>query len=238
MLQKESHQTADWNDEELAGLALLFADRHPEALLEWADETFGAGLVLTCSFGGISGMVLLDMVVRLRCQSAIVFLDTNLLFPETYALVDTVEQRYGIRIERQVPELSLAEQEQQAGPELYSRDPDRCCAIRKVRPLADALRPYQAWVSGIRRDQAETRANTALLEWNTRHAVVKISPLAAWNEREVWRYINAHNVPYNPLLNQGYPSIGCAPCTRPSSQAQGRAGRWVGFAKTECGLHT
>jgi phosphoadenosine phosphosulfate reductase len=226
-----------WNDEELTDLNTLFEDRSPEALLEWADETFGDKVVLTCSFGGASGMVLLDMVTRLHCAAPIVFLDTDLLFPETYALVEQAEQHYGIAIERRHPTLTLAEQELQEGPELYAHDPDRCCGIRKVKPLAEALSPYDAWISGIRRDQSSTRAQTPLVQWNQKHQVLKLSPLATWTERQVWRYIHANNVPYNVLLDQGYPSIGCTPCTQPANGTASRAGRWAGFAKTECGLH-
>lgn len=226
-----------WNADELAEINARFRDCTAEQLLDWATASFGKQLVLTCSFGGASGMVLLDMVARLGRDTAVVFLDTDLLFPETYALVEAAERRYGITIERRAPALTLAEQEIQEGPQLYGRDPDRCCAIRKVAPLAEALKPYDAWISGIRRDQSATRAGTDLVQWNARHSLFKISPLAFWAERDVWRYIHAHGVPYNPLLDAGYTSLGCAPCTRASASADLRAGRWAGFAKTECGLH-
>jgi phosphoadenosine phosphosulfate reductase len=160
-----------------------------------------------------------------------------LLFPETYALAEEAAQRYGISITRRRPALTLEAQERQEGAGLFARDPDRCCELRKVAPLADALRPYQAWVSGIRRDQTSARATTRMLHWSERHQLVKISPLAFWSERDVWRYIHAHDVPYNPLLDHGYPSLGCAPCTRRSAAADPRAGRWTGFAKVECGIH-
>lgn len=227
-----------WDEQEIARLNALFEDRAPEALLEWADETFGRNVVLTCSFGGASGMVLLDMVARMKCAISVVFLDTNLLFPETYAVAEQAARHYGITIEHRHPALTLAEQELQEGARLYERDPDRCCAIRKVTPLAEAIRPYQSWISGIRRDQSSTRAHTPLVQWSARYGVVKLNPLAAWSERQVWRYIHANNVPYNTLLDQGYPSIGCAPCTQPADSSGGRAGRWAGFAKTECGIHT
>jgi phosphoadenosine phosphosulfate reductase len=180
-------------------------------------------------------MVLLDMVARLKRATPVIFLDTDLLFPETYALVEAAARRYNVAIERRHPALTLDEQARQHGPRLYDRDPDRCCAIRKVAPLAEVLRPYDAWISGIRRDQSATRAATELVQWNARHGLLKLNPLAFWTEREVWSYIFAHEVPYNPLLDHGYPSIGCTPCTRPAGEA--RAGRWAGRAKTECGIH-
>jgi phosphoadenosine phosphosulfate reductase len=227
-----------WSSEELERLNEHFQNQPPEALLTWATQTFHPRLALTCSFSGPSGMVLLDMVARSGLNITVIFLDTDLLFPETYDLAALAEQRYGIPIQRRRPALSLEEQDRQEGPHLYARDPDRCCHLRKVTPLAETLRDYDAWISGIRRDQSNTRATVHLLEWNTRHNLVKINPLAFWSDRQVWTYIHTHRVPYNPLLDQGYPSIGCIPCTRPASASNPRAGRWVGFAKTECGLHT
>jgi len=225
-----------WSSEELERLNEHFQNQPPEALLTWATQTFHPRLALTCSFSGPSGMVLLDMVARSGLNITVIFLDTDLLFPETYDLAALAEQRYGIPIQRRRPALSLEEQDRQEGPHLYARDPDRCCHL--VTPLAETLRDYDAWISGIRRDQSNTRATVHLLEWNTRHNLVKINPLAFWSDRQVWTYIHTHRVPYNPLLDQGYPSIGCIPCTRPASASNPRAGRWVGFAKTECGLHT
>ena len=225
------------NTDAIAQINARFASRTPQELLAWAGEAYGRDAVLTCSFGGASGMVLLDMVARLGHPMAVLFLDTDLLFPETYALAEQAARRYGVTIERRRPALTLEQQAQAEGDALYSRDPDRCCGIRKVAPLAEALRPFHAWVSGIRRDQGATRADTPLVQWGARHSLLKLNPLAAWSERDVWRYIHANNVPYNPLLDQGYSSIGCAPCTRPASAADGRSGRWAGFAKTECGIH-
>jgi len=227
-----------WNAHELGEINTTFRNRPAEDLLGWAAERFEQQVVLTCSFGGASGMVLLDMVARVGRGTPVIFLDTDLLFPETYALAEAAARRYGVTIQRQRAVLTLAEQEVQEGPQLYSHDPDRCCGIRKVAPLAEALRPYRAWLSGIRRDQSASRAATELVQWSARHGLLKINPLAYWTERDVWRYIHAHEVPYNPLLDQGYPSLGCAPCTRqPGSTNDLRAGRWVGFAKTECGIH-
>jgi phosphoadenosine phosphosulfate reductase len=231
------HHDEPWTASELGRLNEAYRGQPPEALLEWAAATFGGDLVLTCSFGGASGMVLLDMLARIGRGTPVVFLDTDLLFPQTYALAEEAGRRYGVTIERRRPALTLEEQDRREGPGLYARDPDRCCGIRKVAPLAETLRPYRAWVSGVRRDQAATRANTEPLQWSERYQLLKLAPLAYWTERDVWRYIHAHQVPYNPLLDQGYPSLGCAPCTRPAGGADPREGRWSGFAKVECGIH-
>src|SRR5215211_2500387 len=169
-----------WNAEDLAAVNTRFRNRTAEDLLSWATAHFGQEIVLTCSFGGASGMVLLDMVSRIAHGTPVVFLDTDLLFPETYALAEAAARRYGVAIERRRPVLTLAQQEAQEGPQLYNRDPDRCCGIRKVAPLAEALRPYRAWISGIRRDQSPTRATTELVQWSERHNLVKIHPLAYW----------------------------------------------------------
>jgi phosphoadenosine phosphosulfate reductase len=233
----EELDVSAWSTAELDQINAQFRDRPAEELLDWATAAFGDRIALTCSFSGPSGMVLLDMVARLKRATPVIFLDTDLLFPETYALVETVTQRYGVAIERRRPALTLDEQARQHGPRLYDRDPDRCCAIRKVAPLAEVLRPYDAWISGIRRDQSATRAATELVQWNARHGLLKLNPLAFWTEREVWSYIFAHEVPYNPLLDRGYPSIGCMPCTRTASGGDARAGRWAGSVKTECGIH-
>ena len=228
---------ARWSEEALQSLNSRFRGRPPEELLAWAAAHVGGPVALTCSFGGAAGMVLLDLVARHKLPITVLFLDTALLFPETYTLAEAAARHYGITIAWHQADLRLAAQTLQHGPALYERDPDRCCAIRKVAPLAEALRPYDAWVSGIRREQTTQRTATELLEWSVKHALLKLSPLATWRERDVWAYISAHAVPYNPLLDQGYPSLGCAPCTRPTSAADPRGGRWSGFAKTECGLH-
>jgi phosphoadenosine phosphosulfate reductase len=222
---------------DLTALNERFREHPAEEVLHWAREHYGTGVVLTCSFGGASGMVLLDMVMRMQQPVPIVFLDTDLLFPETYALAEAAAAHYGIAIKRYRPALTLSEQDDQEGTDLFARNPDRCCALRKVAPLAEALKPYQAWISGIRRDQGATRAETTTFQWSARHQLLKINPLAHWSEREVWRYINSHAVPYNPLLDRGYKSLGCAPCTRPTEGDDPRGGRWNGFAKVECGIH-
>jgi len=237
-MTRTAHHPIPWNDTTLQALNRRFRDAPPEALLAWAAAEFGDRAALTCSFGGAAGMVLLDMIARQRLPIAVLFLDTDLLFPETYALAAEVERRYGLPVIRQRPALSLEAQARQHGPELYARDPDRCCALRKVAPLAEALRPYQAWISGIRREQTAQRAATEPVAWNAKYGLLKLSPLATWSARQVWAYLHAHAVPYNPLLDRGYPSLGCVPCTHPAHPDDPRAGRWSGFAKTECGIHT
>lgn len=236
-MKTQSMPAPSWTALELDDMNAHFADQPPEALLDWAAETYGDTITLTCSFGGPSGMVLLDMVVRAELPIPVTFLDTDLLFPETYALVEQVEQHYAITVRRQRPALSMHEQDRQEGQALYNRDPDRCCTLRKVLPLHDALQPYHAWITGLRRDQSSHRSSTALFQWSERYQRLKLAPLAFWDEKQVWRYIYRHDVPHNSLLAQGYRSLGCVHCTRlPTSDAP-RAGRWQGFAKTECGIH-
>src|SRR5262245_30259427 len=171
-------QTYTWTVAELEQLNTQLRTRTPEAVLNWATGHFKQDIVLTCSFGGASGMVLLDMVARIGRNTPVVFLDTDLLFPETYALAEAAAQRYGITIQRRHPTMTLDAQEIQEGPQLYQRDPDRCCGIRKVTPLAESLQPYQAWISGIRRDQSATRATTELVQWSARYQLLKVNPLA------------------------------------------------------------
>ena len=206
-------------------------------ILRWAVTDFGPGLSIGTSFGS-SGMVLIDIALRIDPDIDIFYIDTGYFFPETYDLIDRV-QRYYQRTFRQVtPALTIEEQDAQEGPRLYTHNPDRCCHMRKVEPLANALRDSTAWVAALRRDQSSTRTTTPILRWNQRHGVVKIAPLAHWTEADVWSYLHSHNVPYNELHDQQYPSIGCWPCTRPVQPGEDlRAGRWAGLTKTECGLH-
>ena len=215
-----------------------YRDAQPEEVVRWAIASFAPRLALTCSFGGASGMVLLDMAMQINRQIAVLLIDTGRLFGETYTLVEQIEQQYGIHVQRVRATLSLDEQSAMHGADLHVTDPDRCCTLRKVIPLAQGLAPYDAWLTAIRRDQSATRSATPVIAWNDKYQLVKICPLAAWTERDIWAYINAHNVPYNPLLDQGYPSLGCAVCTQRPTNADPRSGRWVGSSKTECGLHS
>jgi phosphoadenosine phosphosulfate reductase len=207
-----------------------------EELLLWAAEEFGDGLVLTCSWQKQSS-VLVHMVSELGLDLDVVELDTQLFFRETYETRDALVERYGLNLIRPGV-ISVAEQHRREGPNLWETDPDRCCHIRKVEPLIEALEPYSAWVSGIRRDQSPSRAQTPKVQWSERYGVWKLHPLADWDEKRVWAYIVVNEIPSNPLHEAGYRSIGCIPCTRPTSpDEEERAGRWAGSDKLECGIH-
>jgi phosphoadenosine phosphosulfate reductase len=208
-----------------------------EELLGWAHDEFGERFCLSCSWQKQSS-VLVHMMSELALDVDVVELDTHLFFKETYETRERIVERYGIRLVR--PEiLTVAEQHKVEGPNLWERDPDRCCHIRKVEPLIRALEPYEAWASGIRRDQSPSRAGTPKVEFSERYGVWKVHPLADWDEQRVWSYIVANDIPYNPLHDAGYRSIGCLPCTRPlRPDEEERAGRWAGSDKLECGIHT
>ena len=214
-----------------------FRDARPEELLTWASERWGRDVALTCSFGGPAGMVLLDMVRRNAPDTPVLYIDTGLLFPETYTLIAQIHEYYGITPQSVRPASTVAQQAQDEGDALWSRDPDRCCGLRKVQPLAGALAPFAGWITGVRRGGSNTRAGANLLEWSNKYNLVKLNPLAFWGERDTWRYISKHGVPYNPLLDQGYRSLGCHTCTRLPDGTDARSGRWAGFNKTECGIH-
>jgi phosphoadenosine phosphosulfate reductase len=165
-------------------------------------------------------------------------LDTEFLFPETYSLMDQVERKYGVAIERVFPLNSPEEQERTLGPALWQRDPDQCCRLRKVEPLRRKLGELRAWITSIRRDQTAARAGAGKIEWDASFGLVKVNPIADWNSKQVWQYIRDHDVPYNKLHERNYPSIGCTHCTRAVHAGEDpRAGRWSGSEKTECGLH-
>jgi phosphoadenosine phosphosulfate reductase len=206
-------------------------------VLRWGLERFGRDIAIASAFG-VEGMVLIDLAARLRTSVRVFTLDTGFFFPETYELIETVERRYGIRVERCRPRLSAGEQARVHGEALWTRDPDLCCRLRKVEPFRDKLKELSAWVAAIRRQQTAARANVSKIEWDARFEIVKLNPLADWTAAQVWDYIRANHVPYNPLHDRNYPSIGCTHCTRPVREGEDhRAGRWAGFGKTECGLH-
>jgi phosphoadenosine phosphosulfate reductase len=209
----------------------------PEAILTWAFSTYGDDVALATGMG-VEGMALLDIAHRVNPNLRVFTGDTELLFPETYDLIDRVESRYGIKIERLYSELTLHDQERVYGKALWASDPDQCCNLRKVEPLHRKLTTLDAWVTAIRRDQTSARAGIRKVEWDPKFELVKISPLADWTREMVWSYVLEHDVPYNPLHDRNYPSIGCTHCTRAVSPGEDqRAGRWSGFGKTECGLH-
>jgi phosphoadenosine phosphosulfate reductase len=201
-------------------------------VLAFMVDRFHPRLAVACSFQKEASVVL-DLLLKIAPDAHVFTLDTHVLFPETYATWREVEKRYGITIEvHQGP--SLARQASLHGDRLWEREPDACCDLRKVQPLEQALAGVDAWISGVRREQGAARAKTPKLAWDARHERWKANPLADWSESDVWRYITEHDLPYNPLHDQGYASIGCTHCTRPGA---GREGRWAGTGKTECGLH-
>jgi phosphoadenosine phosphosulfate reductase len=210
--------------------------REAEELIRWAEAEFGDRVCLSCSWQKQSS-VLIHMVGELGVDLDVIELDTHLFFRETYETRERLLRRYGIRLVR--PDvLTVAEQHRREGPNLWERDPDRCCHIRKVEPLIRVLDPYDAWITGILRDQSPSRANARKVERSERYGVWKLQPLADWSEADVWRYIAANEIPYNPLHDVGYRSIGCIPCTRPTRpDEEERAGRWAGSDKLECGIH-
>jgi phosphoadenosine phosphosulfate reductase len=223
--------------EEVKKLRIAAETWNPERVLRWAFDTFGAAVAISSAFG-VEGMAVIDMAARVRKNFRLFTLDTEFLFPETYNLMDQVEQRYGITIERVYPLISPEEQERVHGAALWQRNPDQCCDMRKVEPLRRKLGELRAWITSIRRDQTAERASAGKIQWDEKFGLVKINPIADWSSKQVWHYIREHDVPFNALHERNYPSIGCTHCTRavrPGEDA--RAGRWAGLSKTECGLH-
>jgi phosphoadenosine phosphosulfate reductase len=208
------------------------------AAIQRTVDAFPGRVTLSCSFGGPSGMVLLDLALKVEPQLNVFVIDTELLFPETYALIERVERRYGITVEPVRPLQSVAEQNAAHGDALWARDPDACCDLRKVEPLREHLRGYDAWLTAVRRDQSVTRADLPMRTWDQTAQVLKVAPLADWSDDDVWAYVGEHDVPVNTLHFEGYPSLGCVHCTRRVAPGEHvRAGRWAGFAKVECGIH-
>lgn len=209
----------------------------PQQALAWAFETFGNDVAISSAFGA-EGMVLIDMAANVRKDFRIFTIDTEFLFPETYSLMDRIEQKYEIKIERVFSLLTPEEQERLHGVALWAREPDHCCNLRKVEPLRRKLSELRAWITSIRRDQTAFRKAAGKVEWDLKFALVKVNPIADWTSKQVWRYLHEHAVPYNSLHDQNYPSIGCTQCTRAVRPGEDpRAGRWPGTGKTECGLH-
>lgn len=213
-----------------------FENASPETVIRWAVETF-PNITFACSFGA-EDVVLVDMLQKISPKTDIFYLDTDFHFKETYETRDRLAEKYGLSFIQVKPAITPEEQAEIHGDELWKRDPNACCNIRKVEPLTKILNKYDAWITGIRRDQAPTRANAKKVEYDTKFGLVKFNPLAAWTSDDVWNYIRANGVIYNPLHDQNYPSIGCEYCTRPVMPGEDpRAGRWSGTDKTECGLH-
>ncbi len=207
-----------------------------ERILAWAAREHGR-VVFGTGFGA-EGCVLVHFIASARLPIHVFTLDTGLLFDETYALSRRLEDRYGIAIEAVRPRQTVDAQAAVHGAALWSRDPDRCCGLRKVEPLGRALEGADAWITAIRRDQTAERATAPVVEWSRKHDLLKVNPLVRWTSGDVWRFLRANAIPYNPLHDDGYPSIGCWPCTTRVAEGEDpRAGRWRGHEKRECGLH-
>lgn len=224
-------------DDELELISNPLELESAEAVLRWALREFGPDVALATGFGA-EGCVLIRMLSEIDRNARIFYLDTDLLFPETFELIGVLEARYGVCFEQRTSRLSLTAQAARYGERLWERDPDVCCRLRKVEPLREILSGLRAWITAIRRDQTQARTGARVVERDRKFDLIKINPLAAWSSRDVWRYLNEHDVPYNPLYDVGYNSIGCHPCTTLVQIGENdRAGRWRGIAKTECGLH-
>lgn len=223
--------------DDIPAVAARMESAYPEDVLGWTFDTFGDGAAMATGFGP-SGVSLMHMLSRVRPDATVFYLDTDLLFPETHDLKRRLSDRLGIRITRVHSGLSLQEQGQKEGTNLWRSDPDRCCFLRKVLPLRKFLETKDAWITGIRRDQSPTRRDAGVVEWDRTHGLVKVNPLARWSEDQIWQYIELHDLPYNVLHDRGYPSIGCIPCTKPVDDGgDARSGRWQGHEKLECGIH-
>ena len=212
-----------------------FEGASPESVIGWAVETFGDSFCIAAS---MADAVLIDIASRVARNIQVIFLDTGYHFAETLETRDRVAERYPVQVHTILPRQTVAEQDATFGARLHDRDADACCSLRKVEPLARALSGYRAWASGIRRDEAASRRHIGVVEWDRKRSMVKINPLACWRQEQVDEYVIANDVEVNPLIYQGFPSIGCAPCTQrvqPGDDA--RSGRWAATRKLECGLH-
>ena len=218
-----------------AGVELLGPDATAEQLLAWTAETFREKFIVASN---MQDAVLVDLAAKALPGVEVLFLETGYHFAETIGTRDAVEQVYNVKIVNARARRSVAAQDIEFGKDLFARDPNLCCAMRKVEPLTDTLSGYDAWVTGVRRVEAPTRADTPLVTYDEKFGLVKLNPLAAWSDDDMERYIAEHGVLVNPLVAAGYPSIGCAPCTaKPLPGADPRSGRWAGTGKIECGLH-
>jgi phosphoadenosine phosphosulfate reductase len=220
-----------------------FSQQPSADVLGWAWDRFGARAAIGTSFQG-AGLVMLHLAKQTDLQFPVFTLDTGLLFPETLELKERLEDFYGFKIESLEPDLSVEEQADVNGPELWKREPDLCCTMRKVMPLRDKLAELDCWITGLRRQQSDSRQGIGIIELYafdeaSGRDIVKLNPMANWSREAVWEYIHKYKIPYNPLHDRGYRSIGCWPCTRQTGDSGGeRAGRWIGFDKIECGIHT
>jgi phosphoadenosine phosphosulfate reductase len=228
-------------DEELEGMhrhSVALENAQPEEIIQWAVETYYPKLTMATAFGP-EGCVIISMLAKIEPKVYIFNLDTGYQFRETLDMRERIAEEYGMKVDFQRPDLTVEEFEAAHGGPIYATDSNRCCGERKLAVLKRVSRQFDAWMSGIRRDQSPHRAAAPIVGWDKKFGLVKISPLANWTKKEVWDRIMKEKVPYNPLHDQGYPSVGCWPCTRPAGDGEDeRAGRWSGSGKTECGLHT
>ena len=228
---------------EIKSLNQRFNDQPTEEILAWAWDRFGTRAAIGTSFQG-AGLAMVHLAHARGLRFPVFTLDTGLLFPETVELKNRLENFWGLKIESLEPDLTVDEQADIHGPELWKRSPDLCCTVRKVLPLRDKLSELDCWITGLRREQSETRAGIGIIEVylfdeTSGREIVKLNPMAAWSRDRVWKYIRDRKIPYNALHDRGYHSIGCWPCTRMTGNGEGeRAGRWIGFNKVECGIHT
>jgi phosphoadenosine phosphosulfate reductase len=225
------------SDEEITEACQKLNGQSPEAILGWAVERFGESLLFSTAFGA-EGCCILHMLGGLNANTRCVNLDTGYQFPETLKLRDRIRERYGIDVELIQPDTTVPEYEREHGGPLFNIRPDQCCFDRKIVPLRRAIAGHEAWISSIRRDQTKDRAVAQVVQWDSKFGLAKINPLLSWTFKDVWKFIYQHQIPYNPLHDQNYPSIGCWPCTAPVLPGgDERSGRWAGSKKKECGLH-
>ena len=229
--------TRAFSEARIAEANQALSAKSPQDILRWAVETFHPRLTMATAFGA-EGCCLLHMLAEIEPRVHVFNLDTGYQFPETLELRERIKERYGIAVEMVRPDTTVAEYEAEYGGPLYEMRPDQCCHDRKIVPLRRAVVGHDAWISAIRRDQTEHRGRADVVQWDAKFRLVKVNPLLGWTKRDVWGFVVKNDVPYNPLHDRGYPSIGCWPCTRPVGEGEDeRAGRWAGKLKKECGLH-
>ncbi len=224
--------------EEIQEVSERLESASPQQILQWAVDRFAPRFTMATAFGP-EGMTIIHMLSEIAPETPVFNLDTGYQFDETLELRERVKTRYGIAVELKKPLMSVDEYEQANGGPVYASDPNRCCFDRKLSLLHEAARGQHAWASAIRRDQSSDRAKAPIVGWDRKFQLIKVSPLANWTKKEVWSLITDNDIPYNPLHDQGFPSVGCKPCTRAVLPGEDeRAGRWSSFKKTECGLHS
>jgi len=225
-------------EEELTEVNARLAAATPSDILQWAVERFFPRLTMATAFGP-EGCILIHLLAEIEPRVRVFNLDTGYQFPETLALREHIIERYGIEVEMVRPELTVPQFEDRNGGPIYHTNSEQCCYERKLVPMQRALYGYESWITAIRAEQSSHRAGARIVGWDSKFSLVKVNPLLSWTRRDVWAFIEANKVPYNPLHDRGYPSVGCWPCTAPVAEGQPeRAGRWAGQAKTECGLHS